>query len=589
MTETTFAPTDEQQEALRLFATGKSLAIEAGAGAGKTSTLKLLAESTPRRGQYIAFNKAIVEEAKLKMPSSVAASTAHSLAYRNIVSRNKWMADRLRHSARMKSTEIASRLRIEQMNITLQDGSFRRLHASYLAGVAMRGVIRFCQSADLEPDASHVPYIDGIDLPPGARDNNRIVAKALVAPMRRAWADITDPDGTLPFRHDHYLKLWHLSGPKINADYILFDEAQDANPVLVDIVRQQTHAQLVWVGDSNQQIYSFTGAINALASVGAEQTATLSQSFRFGPAIADIANRCLEGLKAPLRLTGTDTIPSRVAELETSPDGSVILSRTNAAAVRELLAQRSAGKRGPPGRRRPRGHRLRQGRPRPHGARLHSHPELACFGSWGEVQTYVEQDEQGGDLRLLVSLIDDFGVRRSSTRSSGCPAKRTPTSSSPPRTRPRGASGTRSSSPPTSPPSRATKNSGSSTSPAPAPSSTSTSPRSPTSPKAPSRRSTSTPRPSRSRRSRPTSPAPTASPTAATCRSTGTRERHGAAPDSPPRSPKTSPAAPASSTSGATASSSASITTHGRPWKPPPPSTATAASASSASTPTRAT
>jgi MoxR-like ATPase len=46
MTETTFAPTDEQQEALRLFATGKSLAIEAGAGAGKTSTLKLLAEST---------------------------------------------------------------------------------------------------------------------------------------------------------------------------------------------------------------------------------------------------------------------------------------------------------------------------------------------------------------------------------------------------------------------------------------------------------------------------------------------------------------------------------------------------------------
>lgn len=151
---TAFTPTDEQAEALRLFATGKSLAIEAGAGTGKTATLKLLGESTSRRGQYIAFNKAIVEEAKLKMPSTVAAATAHSLAYRNTVARNPWMAERLRHSARMKSTEIASRLKIDQIDITLQDGSFRRLHSSYLAGLTMRAVIRFCQTADLEPDAS---------------------------------------------------------------------------------------------------------------------------------------------------------------------------------------------------------------------------------------------------------------------------------------------------------------------------------------------------------------------------------------------------------------------------------------------------
>src|SRR4051812_20126422 len=73
-----FAPTGEQQAALDLFATGESMVIEAKAGTGKTSTLKLLGASTPKRGQYIAFNKAIVEEASAKFPANVACNTAHS-------------------------------------------------------------------------------------------------------------------------------------------------------------------------------------------------------------------------------------------------------------------------------------------------------------------------------------------------------------------------------------------------------------------------------------------------------------------------------------------------------------------------------
>jgi hypothetical protein len=245
--------------------------------------------------------------------------------------------------------------------------------------------------------------------------------------MRRAWADITDPNGTLPFRHDHYLKLWHLSGPKINADYILFDEAQDANPVLVDIVRQQTHAQLVWVGDSNQQIYSFTGAINALASVGAEQTAMLSQSFRFGPAIADIANRCLEGLKAPLRLTGTETIPSRVAAIETD-HGCVILSPHERG--RGTRAARTEVRRPPaaPGRRRPRGHRLRQGRTRPAwSAASRRTPNSPASDPGAKSRPTSSRTNKAATSASSSAWSTTSESRRSSTRSSGCRAKRTPT------------------------------------------------------------------------------------------------------------------------------------------------------------------
>jgi superfamily I DNA/RNA helicase len=176
---------------------------------------------------------------------------------------------------------------------------------------------------------------------------------------------------------------------------------------MVAIVAAQTHAQLVWVGDSQQQIYTFTGAVNALAHVPADSKAYLTQSFRFGTAIADEANRILGKLEAELRLVGTDSIRSIVGPVS-EPDA--ILCRTNAAAVREVLTRQKQGQRvalvggGDEVVRFAKAARelMDDGHT--------DHPELACFESWGEVQTYVVEDEQGGDLRLMVKLVDDFGV-----------------------------------------------------------------------------------------------------------------------------------------------------------------------------------
>ncbi len=400
-----FAPTTEQEQARGLFETGDSLALEAGAGTGKTSTLILLAEqATGRRGQYIAFNKAIVTEAGGKMPGHVACNTAHSLAFRAV---GKHHAHRLRSSRRMRSIDIANRLGIRPIKLTTQDGQPKSLSESYLAGLTMRTLTRFCQSADLEPTEEHVPYIDGIDIPPGRWENNRRVAKALMPFAAAAWRDAQDPSGTLPYKHDYYLKQWQLDGAKIGADFILFDEAQDANPVMVAVVAAQQHAQLVWVGDSQQQIYSFTGAVNALASVPAAARAFLTQSFRFGPAIADVANHVLDMLGAELRLTGTDSIASTVCPV---PEPDAILTRTNAAAVRHVLGAKADGTSV---------HLVGGGsevvtfakgaRDLMAGRRT-DHPELACFDNWGEVRDYVAQDEQGSELRLMVSLVDEFGV-----------------------------------------------------------------------------------------------------------------------------------------------------------------------------------
>ena len=49
-------------------------------------------------------------------------------------------------------------------------------------------------------------------------------------------------------------------------DVLLLDEAQDMNPAMLDVCLHQDRPKVV-VGDPNQQIYSFRGAVNALAKV----------------------------------------------------------------------------------------------------------------------------------------------------------------------------------------------------------------------------------------------------------------------------------------------------------------------------------
>lgn len=413
---TTITPTVEQQAALDLFSTGHDLVIEAGAGTGKTSTLRLLAASTDRQGVYVAFNRAIVEEAKAKMPDNVSASTAHALAFRVT---GMQMRHRL-NGRRVKSSDIAKMLGINPIEVVGPLGR-RRLAAGYLGGLVQRAVVSFCQTADERISGRHVPRIEGID---GFRSdgtlewaNNRIVQRELEPALRRAWADLMDPNGVLPYRHDHYLKAWQLSGPRIACDFIMFDEAQDANPVMRAIVEAQTHAQRVYVGDSQQQIYSFTGAVNALAQVNGNRT-MLTKSFRFGPEIAAAANSVLALLDTDMRIEGAGR-PGRVEQVA-KPD--VILTRTNASAVRLALGELVTG-----------------GRPSIIGGfddvirfaaaamdlknnGWTSHPDLSCFKSWGEVQDYVDEDPNGSELSLLVDLVDEFGADVISERLKECTA-----------------------------------------------------------------------------------------------------------------------------------------------------------------------
>jgi hypothetical protein len=411
-------PTPEQEAIIAITAEvqangGGVVMVEAGAGTGKTSSFRMLVDTLQGNGQYTAFNRPLVDSSRSKFAGThCECQTTHQLAFRAI---GKQFAHRL-DSHRVRSEQIAKMLGLGPWQIGESD-SAKRMAPGWLAGQVMQAVRKFCQSADPEVQATHFRYADGLDMPTedGRRTyvNNEKLRDHLLPYARKAWADLSDPEGQLPFSHDHYVKAWQLNKPVIAADYILLDEAQDTSPVMMDIIRQQVDGVanpplVVIVGDSAQQIYEWRGAINALAAFPEAPRKFLSQSFRFGQAVADVANRVLETLEEPtqLRLKGLPSIPSRVEALE---QPGAILTRTNALAVATLLSALNDGRKAclvgkiddirsflEAAR------TLQQGQPT-------SHPDLACFETWGHVQAYVKEDE-GEDLKLLVKLIDSFGV-----------------------------------------------------------------------------------------------------------------------------------------------------------------------------------
>jgi hypothetical protein len=166
----------------------------------------------------------------------------------------------------------------------------------------------------------------------------------------------------------------------------MFDEAQDANPLLATILRGQHSIQQIIVGDSCQAIYGWRGAIDAMATRPCDIKATLRQSFRFGPQIAAEANKWLEVLWARYRLAGLPSISSTVGPVS---DPQVIMCRTNAEAFVQARAPLKTGRRVAL---KTATSDLRDlagaAMDLQSGGRC-SHPELATFRTWGQVRDYA--------------------------------------------------------------------------------------------------------------------------------------------------------------------------------------------------------
>lgn len=243
------------------------LAVDAFAGTGKTSTLVAYAQARPRkRILYIAFNKSVATDAKERFPEHVDCRTTHSLAY---AAEGKQYSDKLGNP---QAFEVAQTCNCNPKR----------------AKLILSTITSWLCSTDPKIVVAHVDQ-EGVE--------DEVDAGAVVDQARQAWSKMLDTRSPMKMPHDGYLKLWAMSNPRLRYDIILLDEAQDTNPLTLDLVLAQRHATVVLVGDKHQGIYGFRKALNAMELVDADERVALTQSFRFGQGIADIATAVLARFK----------------------------------------------------------------------------------------------------------------------------------------------------------------------------------------------------------------------------------------------------------------------------------------------------
>jgi superfamily I DNA/RNA helicase len=389
-------PIAEQEAACELFQKREGLRIDAYAGTGKTTTLQLLANSSSQRGLYLAFNRSIAEEAQQRFSRHVVCATSHSIAFRSI--RRAFGYPEWKLTGALTPNMIVASFKMPEW-ITFRSGITlpNRLYCS----VVLDSVKRYLQSDDEEPQRKHIPRYGCLEAIP--ENQFEEFTHQAIDHVQAVWNAMRHKSNRLPLSHDGYLKLWALSNPRSNVDYIMVDEAQDLNPVVLGVLRRM-ECPVIYVGDPYQQIYDWRGAVNAMEQVVTKHRVLLSQSFRFGSAIANAATAVLRKLGAKQPVRGFHGIESYLSRVR--PD--VILARSNAGVIRSVLQCLGRGvschvlggtrelervledvK------------RIKQGA-------IAQSPELLGFSIWKEVMAFSAQPE-GEYLRGLVALVQEYG------------------------------------------------------------------------------------------------------------------------------------------------------------------------------------
>lgn len=364
--------TSEQSAAIGSRA--QSLVIEAFAGSGKTSTLVEYAKARPNKKiTYLAFNRAIKEEAQKKFPSNVRCVTTHGLAYGQFGVPYQHKIGQAKEAAVSKT-----------------------LKCTYLdAKAALESVGNFLCSADMSLNEKH---ISKQSLNPA---NTLDLAQIL-------WKRMQDQkDAAIQMPHDGYLKLYQLSNPLIRSDIIMVDEFQDTNSVVIDIVTRQSSGK-VFVGDSNQAIYSFRGAFNALGRVKADERLSLTTSFRFGSGIAALATLLLRDWKDEKRVIHGMGKHRTSFEVNVAKPHTII-GRTNSGLFDQAVSLADAGL--------PfgyvggaQGYRLDMIMSA-YNLKNRGHvadPFLASFPSFAEMENYAEVVDDK-ELKMLIKIVGDYG------------------------------------------------------------------------------------------------------------------------------------------------------------------------------------
>ena len=391
--------TDEQVLIRDAARSGEDLIIQAGAGSGKSSTLREIAmDLMGKKILYVVYNTAAREDAEKKSPKNMLCKTRHSLAYGAV----GWKYRDRNRKGRMTSTALARHLKILK---TLEYPGLLEPHLfkpGKLASLALETVSAFCSSDAEMILPEHVPYQKGL-----SRGAQRDLSSKVAQYAGKFWLETIRPKSDLWFSDDYYFKIWLMSKPTLPYDMVMLDEAQDSTRAVRQLILSQ-HTQKIAVGDSAQSLYRWQGAVNIMDDWPGREL-YLTMSFRFGDAIAEEANMWLEHAGTKLRIRGNPAVTSRVAV--TADEVDAVLCRSNGMCIQQAVEGLEKGlsvgfcKDPTPLK------RLAWAAKELQEDGATEHEDFSGFTSWDEVVEYSESPE-GSDMKVFVKLVNRYSAKR---------------------------------------------------------------------------------------------------------------------------------------------------------------------------------
>lgn len=415
---TTFVPTEEQKDIQETFErmmekmdrSFRKMVIQAGAGTGKTATLvslALIGQRLGKKGKFLAFNKAIKEAAAAKMPANIGCSTFHGYFYGTTGSKYTHRSDRISAKRTAEILGITETIELSEKKLT----------PIMQARIVYRAISKFSKSDDYEISRYHIKWVRGL-----SPEDMEIVRDEITPYLKPAWEDIVRKDGELRFVPENYIKIGAMSNPKIAASFVMVDEAQDTMPVILGWLKRQPHIRLIIVGDSAQAINEWNDAVDAMdkfesidreTGLSKEDVVykTLTKSFRFGPELADEANRWLYTLNGgEFLLTGNEAKPTIVTDTDDNGVYDAIICRTNAGVfnaammcveqgIKTSMSERNMNEL----------KQIADAATQLMAGNSCDYEPFAAFDNWSDVLEAVENDPGFSDLKTLVTIIEQFG------------------------------------------------------------------------------------------------------------------------------------------------------------------------------------
>ena len=409
--------TDEQQAVVDAVRAGHDCKVTAVAGAGKSTTVFEAAKAVKGDVLYLVFNRSAADDARAKAGKNTEVRTIHSLAYERLgrsnahrLPRSKWEMKKTHApngrpyaSGRVTSQKTAQLLGITG-GLRIEDIGIQR---QTIARIASETIDNFCYTADGNILPKHVPR-----QPKLTEAGQKELAEKIAPLARKIWKDTTrNPESLHRYTFEIMLKQWALTKPLLEYDAIMLDEAQDSNGLAKSLIMKQS-CQKIAVGDSCQQLYAWRGASDILDGWPGLDL-TLSQSWRFGEAIAEQANLWLPHAHGKVKVVGNPNINSKVISGDPDPDAryDAILCRSNAMCVQEVMGLIEKGITPAIAGGTDQMRSLLNAANDLKTNNSTDHPELYVFTEWEEVEAYSEEP-QGSDLKVLVKLVNRHGAKR---------------------------------------------------------------------------------------------------------------------------------------------------------------------------------